>query len=200
MPDGVRRRDQRQTGRRGHRGAGALHRARDDERDAVGGQPAHQRRDREHPDAGQERSLVPDRVTDAAAEQQQPAEGQHVGGDHPALGGVGQVQVGLHTRQRDDDDGAVERRHQLHAGDRDDRDAEHVGRQRRGGPAVDRRRPTRRRHGLPAYPDDGFGEESSRKSVASSRTNRFHLCEEPVRGRGPGVSTAARHRPGSRRA
>jgi hypothetical protein len=68
---------------------------------------------------------VPDGIADASAEQQQTAEGQHVGGDDPALACVGQVQLGLQPRQRDDDDGAVEGRHQLHAGDRDDRDAEH---------------------------------------------------------------------------
>ena len=65
-------------GRRGHRGAGALHRAGDDQRDAVGGQAAHQRGDREHADAGQKCSLVADRVADASAEQQQAAEGQHI--------------------------------------------------------------------------------------------------------------------------
>ena len=134
LPDRVCRRDERQPGRRGDRGAGALHSAGDDQRDPVGGQAAHQRGDREHADAGQERALVADRVADAAAEQQQPAEGQHVGGDDPALGRIGQVQIGLHPRQRDDDDGAVERRHQLHAGDRDDRDAEHRRRQRRRWP------------------------------------------------------------------
>ena len=126
LSDGVRRRDQRQSRRCGDRGAGALHRAGDDQRDVVGGEAAHQRGDREHADAGQERPLMPDRITDPAAEQQQTAERQHVGGDDPALTGIGQVQLGLHARQRDDHDGAVQRRHQLHAGDRDDRDAQHA--------------------------------------------------------------------------
>jgi hypothetical protein len=66
---------------------------------------------------------VSDGVADAPADQQQAAEGQHVGGDDPALACVGKVELGLQPRQRDDDDGAVERRHQLHAGDREYRDA-----------------------------------------------------------------------------
>ena len=78
------------------------------------------------PTPDEERPLVPDGVADAPADQQQPAEGQHVSGDDPALAGVGQIEFGLQPRQRDDDDGAVERRHQLHAGDREDRDSENV--------------------------------------------------------------------------
>ena len=69
---------------------------------------------------------------------------------------VGEIQLGLHARQRDDDDGAVERRHQLHAGDRDDRDAEHATTTAawRCGPSTPKT--TRRRHGLPAYPASDF--------------------------------------------
>ena len=63
-----------------------------------------------------------DGIADATADQQQAAERQDVGGDDPALARVGEVEVGLQSRQRDDDDGAVERRHQLHAGDREYRD------------------------------------------------------------------------------
>ena len=85
VPDGVGRGDQRQPGRGGHRGADALERPRRDERPLFGGQPADQRRQREHADTGDERPLVPDGVTDPPAEQQQAAERQHVGGDHPAL-------------------------------------------------------------------------------------------------------------------
>ncbi len=125
VPDGVGGGDQRQPGRGGDGGADALDRAGGDEQRAVGGQAAGGRGDGEDADAGDEGPLVPDRVADAAAEQQQATEGQHVGGDHPALAGVGQVQVGLHARQRDHHDGAVQGGHQLHAGDRDDRDPEH---------------------------------------------------------------------------
>jgi hypothetical protein len=127
---GVRRRDERQAGGRGHRGPGPLHRAGHDQGGRVGGHAADQGCDGEHPDAADERPFLADGIPEPAAEQQQTAEGEHVGGDHPALGGIGQVEVGLHPRQCDHDDGAVQRRHQLHAGDRDDRDPQHAGRQR----------------------------------------------------------------------
>ena len=132
MPDGVGGGDQRQPGRGGDGGADALYRAGGDEQRPVGGQAAGGRGDGEDADAGDERPLVSDRVADAPAEQQQAAEGQHVGGDHPALAGVGQMQVGLHARQRDHHDGAVQGGHQLHAGDRDDRDPEYAGGKRSG--------------------------------------------------------------------
>ena len=54
---------------------------------------------------------------------------------------VGEIELGLHLGKRDDHDGAVERRHQLHAGDRDDRNAQHVRRQRRVGWSVDPEEP-----------------------------------------------------------
>ncbi len=91
VTDGVGRRDERQARRRGHCGTGALDRARDDQRDAVGGQATHQRGDREHADAGEKCSLMADRVADASAEQQKATEGQHIRGDDPTLRGVGEV-------------------------------------------------------------------------------------------------------------
>ena len=151
VTDGVGRRDQRQPRRRRDGRARALHRARDDQGDAVGGQAAHQRRDREHADAGQERPFVPDGVADAPADQQQAAEGQHVGGDDPALARVGEVEFGLQPRQRDDDDRAVERRHQLHTGDREDRDTENMRCQTLRGVVRRLAGTAFRRHGSPAY-------------------------------------------------
>ena len=132
MADGIGGGDQRQAGRRGHRGAHALNRPRGDQQRPVGGQPAGHRGDGEDADTGDERPLVTDGIADTAAEQQQATEGQHVGGDHPALGGVGEVKLGLHSRQRHDDDGSVQGGHQLHTGDRDDRDPEHAGGKRSG--------------------------------------------------------------------
>ena len=66
------------------------------------------------------------------AEQHQPAERQHICGDHPATAGVGQAQLVLNLRKRDDGDGAVHGRQQLHAADRDD-----------GGDEATRRQPRR---------------------------------------------------------
>ncbi|SIF72293.1 Uncharacterised protein [Mycobacteroides abscessus subsp. abscessus] len=81
-----------------------------------------------HPDGGEgeqrnaadEDPLAAEGVTQAAAEQHQPAEGQHVRGDHPAAGGVIEVQLGLNLGQRDHRDGAVHGGQELHTGDRDD--------------------------------------------------------------------------------
>jgi hypothetical protein len=64
-----------------------------------------------------------DAIVNTPTPERKAAERQHVGGDDPALACVGKVELGLQPRQRDDDDGAVERRHQLHAGDREYRDA-----------------------------------------------------------------------------
>ncbi len=52
-------------------------------------------------------------------------------GDPSYANGIGQVQFGLHPRQRDDDDRSVQRRHQLHTGDRDDRDTDDTAGQTR---------------------------------------------------------------------
>src|ERR1041385_6431320 len=51
-------------------------------------------------------------VAEAAAQQEAAAEGQHVGVDHPRQVGGGEVQVGLHGRQGDVDDGGVEDLHE----------------------------------------------------------------------------------------
>ena len=63
-------------------------------------------------------SLAPDDVADAAAQQQQAAERQGVGGDDPLPLAVVEAEVGLRGRQRDVHDGGVEHDHQL--GDRHD--------------------------------------------------------------------------------
>ena len=71
-------------------------------------------------DAGHQRPLRPEHVADAAAEQQEPAEGQRVGGHHPLPVGVGEAQRVLGRRQGDDHDGGVEHHHQLCPGDDDE--------------------------------------------------------------------------------
>ena len=132
VPGGIGRGDQRQAGRRRHGGAHTLHRPGRDQQRAIGGQPAGHRGDGEHPDPGDERPFMPDRIADPATEQQQTAEGQYIGGDDPTLAGIGEIKFGLHAGQRDDHDGAVEGGHQLHAGDREDRDPQHAGGKRFG--------------------------------------------------------------------
>ena len=63
----------------------------------------------------------PDDVADAAAEEQEAAEGEGVTRDHPLAVGVGEVEVMLRGGQRNVDDRVVEDHHQLgHAQDRQD--------------------------------------------------------------------------------
>jgi hypothetical protein len=58
----------------------------------------------------------PSRSPAPAAEQQQPAEGQRVGVDHPFQAGPGKAERPLDVRQRDVDDGRVQHHHQLRGG------------------------------------------------------------------------------------
>ena len=76
------------------------------------------RGDREADQADEEDPLAADDVGDPAADQQQRAEGQRVGGDDPLAGVVGEREVGLRGRQRDVHDRRVEHDHQL--GDAED--------------------------------------------------------------------------------
>ena len=61
--------------------------------------------------------LRPIEVGEAAAEQQQAAEGERVGGDDPLAVAVGEAEVGLGGGQRDVHDRRVEHDHQLGEGD-----------------------------------------------------------------------------------
>ena len=109
MADRVRRRDQREAGRRSDGRARSLYGPGDDQREAVGGQAAHERCDGEDADAGQKRPLVADGVADAAADQQQAAERQDVRGDDPALARIGEVEIGLQpTYSMGEDYGTVD--------------------------------------------------------------------------------------------
>ena len=56
---------------------------------------------------------APDQVTDATAEQEEPAERERVGGDDPLPVGVRDAQVGLGRRQGDVHDGHVQHHHEL---------------------------------------------------------------------------------------
>jgi hypothetical protein len=100
--------------------ANALDRpGRDQDREVWGG-AARRGRGREAHQPGEERPLPAERVREPAAEQQQAAERQRVGGDDPLPLRVGDVQRALRGRQRDVDDRGVERHHQL--GQRDERE------------------------------------------------------------------------------
>ena len=63
-------------------------------------------------------------VAETAAEQQQAAEGQRVGGDDPLQTGAAEAESTLHVRQRHVHDGGVEHDHELSRGDHDEREAE----------------------------------------------------------------------------
>jgi hypothetical protein len=78
-----------------------------------GRQAAEQRRQREHQDPGDEHAAPAEDVAGAAAEQQQAAEGQGVGVEHPRQAGGGEAQRLLDLRQGDVDDGGVQHDHQL---------------------------------------------------------------------------------------
>ena len=110
---GERRRQQRQRGRGEQRAEGALQRARADEHAEAVGRATDGRGAGEAQQADDEGPLAPEQVPDPAAEQQQRAERQRVGGDHPLAVVVGEAEVALRGRQRDVDDGHVEHDHQL---------------------------------------------------------------------------------------
>jgi len=65
---------------------------------------------------GDEHLAAAEPVPGPAAEQQQPAEGQRVGVDHPFQVRPGKAERPLDVRQRDVDDGRVQHHHQLRGG------------------------------------------------------------------------------------
>ena len=64
-------------------------------------------------DAGEEGAAPAEQVAGPGTEQQQAAEGQGVGVEHPGQAGVGEAQRALDVRQRDVHDGRVQHDHQL---------------------------------------------------------------------------------------
>ena len=73
---------------------------------------------------------APEQVAGPPAEQQQPAEGERVGVDHPFQVGTGKVQRVLDVRQRHVHDRGVEHHHQLRGGDHREREPEPPRRRR----------------------------------------------------------------------
>ena len=115
---GERRGEQGERGRGEHRGEHALERAGADEQlEALRG-AAERGCTGEAEQAGDERPLAAEQVGDPAAEQQQAAERERVGGDDPLAVVVGEPEVLLGGGERDVDDRHVEHDQQL--GDADD--------------------------------------------------------------------------------
>ena len=110
-------RQQREGGRRHDGGEGALEGPGAEEHGRVLGQAAQGRGGGEADQADDEHPLAAEVVGDAAAEEQQPGEGQGVGGQHPLAVGRRDVQGTLGRGQGDDDHGGVEHHHELGHGD-----------------------------------------------------------------------------------
>ena len=115
---GERRRQQRQRGGREHGSERALQRPSADEHAEALRGAADGRRAGEAQQPGDERPFAAEQVGDAPAEQQQAAEREGVGGDHPLAVVVGEVELLLGRWERDVHDRHVEHHQQL--GDADD--------------------------------------------------------------------------------
>ena len=63
-------------------------------------------------EAGQEHAPLAEQITEPAGQQEQAAEGDQVGVDHPREAALGEPQVALDRRQRDVHDGRVEDDHE----------------------------------------------------------------------------------------
>ena len=90
-----------------------LHGPADDQERAVGRQTTGDRAQGERDDAAEEDAAVAVEVTEPPAQQQEAAEGQHVGVDHPRQRGLAEAQVGLDGGQGDVHDVRVEHDHQV---------------------------------------------------------------------------------------
>ena len=110
--------EQGQRGRRRERGADALHGASGKEQARRRGEAAGQRTDREERDAGDEDPPATEQVTAARAQQQEAAERQRVGVEHPGQVGAAERQRGLDVGKGDVHDRGVKHDHQL--SDQDD--------------------------------------------------------------------------------
>jgi hypothetical protein len=75
--------------------------------------PGGERGGAEKSEAGEEEAPPAEQVGSAPAEQEQPAEGERVGGHHPLQVGEGEAEVGLDRRQRHVHDRNVEHDHEL---------------------------------------------------------------------------------------
>ena len=117
-------RDQRERGRRDRRRADSLDGAGREQPRLGGGEPASQRSRREQQQPGDEHLTAAKQVPGPARQQQQPAEGQRVGADHPFQAGAGKAQRPLDVRERHVDNGRVQQHHQLRGRDDEQGQAE----------------------------------------------------------------------------
>ena len=108
-----RRGEDRQCGRGDDRRAEALEGAGADQRRLRPGQPRQQRGHGEHDDADEEDAAAAQHVGGPAAEQQEPAEDQGVGADHPLEVLLREPEVALDGGQSDVHDRDVEDDHEL---------------------------------------------------------------------------------------
>ena len=118
---GSARGEQGQHARGGERRADALQGAGGDELTGRLGEPAERGGDGEDRQPDLEGTQAPEDVSEPAAEEQQPAEGEGVGVEHPRQGGRAEAEVGVDAGEGDVHDGGVEHDHQLR--DQHDRDA-----------------------------------------------------------------------------
>ena len=108
-----RRRQDRERGRREQRRPEPLCGAERDQRALGPREPVEERADREQRQAGHEQAPAAEQVGHAPTEEQDAAEEDRVGGDHPLEALLAEVEVGLDRRQRDVDDRDVEDDHEL---------------------------------------------------------------------------------------
>ncbi len=111
--------DDRERGGGDDRGAQSLGGAGGDQLGFGGGEARCQRGDRDQHQPGHEDAPAPQQVRGAAAEQEEAAEGEHVGVDDPGQVLVGEVERFADRRQRDVDDRGIEDDHELGRGQQD---------------------------------------------------------------------------------
>jgi hypothetical protein len=110
-----------------HGAADALDEARADQHRLALGQAADHRRDGEDREAEQEDAPPADQVAEPAGQQQQSAEGDQVGVDHPRERRLREAEVALDRRQRDVHDRGVEDDHQHPDAQHDEREPARAG-------------------------------------------------------------------------
>ena len=105
--------DQREDHGRRDRAAEALDEARRDQLGLRLGEAAERRGGGEDDKAGEEDALATDQVADAAGEEEEGAEGDHVGVEDPREARLGEAHVGLDAGEGDVHDRRVQDHHQL---------------------------------------------------------------------------------------
>jgi hypothetical protein len=108
-----RRQDGKRRGRH-HRRAGPLSQPAPDQRPFASGQTAHERRDPEQRRPGNEQAPPAEQISQAAAEQQEPAVGEQVRARDPLQALDREAQISPDHRQRNIHDGPIEKVHERH--------------------------------------------------------------------------------------